>query len=734
MVRFALVDDEDERRTQESSGVAFATPQQQSNSLLRRRKATPAVAASIDEASTGVENMDVEMFSSEKIYETVQSRATELSKDVFVMVENKKAQRGIDKSHIVEDEDVVESEISPSTFVPPTLSLIASCMNNRDASIVAKLTAKRSSVVRSSIDAGLRSGKLFRVGLDPSGKLLVPTKGTNFAVIEQQKPIFGDYHSVSLGLFQILISKCRKGFEYGECPLLQAPLALQNGGDENSHAELLDCLERMASVKTGNNEEARKAFQLLATLLEAPETSASVVIAGDRRHQSYSFNERRNQALLLWLIDVNAFDVDKEIRTALQHNNVAAAIFAAISGGDLDKAASIAADAGLLDLAITLNTDVQGCTQLAGMVYRASQSSINIPRDFLRSLRAVAGDDVMEESLYLTGSRLGWTRRLALKLLQNPSLDLQTLLMNYDELVKIGRAPFPSPKYNGSDPKVESVQYRILRAIADPKSLSLSEVVHTNGFTGNPHDFSYSFLLATTLVASGYIGNDELTLEKIANGFAAQLLSNGAWEWGLAAILCSLGKTTKSTALAKMKRAHDYVLKFYGPGDEARFLVDTIGIPSAWCSEALAYKSESIGGFIQHMNSSSPDDASEVLAKHLLPMLFFKDKGLSAIGDIPGDASPHALVSAVHRLRKLDTEVQSLRSKSTPTTAEGLTSLVNECQSLRKTFEAALVDAQNQDNLHSFAIASRVESKHMLREAILLVTKLDFQLASFFTA
>ena len=748
MVRYALIDDElseDEgfSRAAASGGESLSgigkTPRQ-SKSILRR-KAAPNVEASrvrfdksMDECS---DRMDVEMSEAE-IKKAVDTQAAEAFAEIFALVgENKSSmspdlgQRATksDKCHIVE-EDVVDSEVTPTIFVPPTASLIAG-MNR--TSIVAKLVSKRRSLTRSSIDAGLRSGKLFRVGFHPSGKTLVPSKE---GIIASCKPVFGESKSLALELFQVLVSSCRKNAEYGECSILQVPLALQNGGDEHSHSVLLDCLERMASIMSGN-EEARQAFKLLATLLEAPETSSSVFVVGDQSQQSYTFNERRNQALLQWLVGVNTSSVDKEMQAAMQQNNVASAIFAAVSGGDLDKAAKLAVDAGLLDLAITLSTDMGGCAQLATMVDRAVNSgdAASIPRDLLRCVRAVSGDDAMEESLHRLGTRLAWTHRLALKLLQNPSIDLQALIANYDELVNSGRAPFPSPSYSGSGSKAESVQYRILRAIADPGSLSISEVVRTSGFSDNPHDVSYSFLLATTLVASGYVDCDDLKLETISDGFAAQLFAQGAWEWGVATCLCFPGETTLSTALAKMKRAHDCVLKFYGHGDESRrtMLVDTLGIPSAWCSEALAYKSLNVLGYFDHMNNTSPEEATDALDRYWLPNVFFKTKGMPVIKGVVGDA-PDSLAAAVYRLQKIDIEVQSLCSKSKKIAMESVPNLANECRALREVFEEAIAEDKKQDDFHSFADTGRVDLKYMLCEAIRLVTKLDFQLVSLSTA
>jgi len=237
-----------------------------------------------------------------------------------------------------------------------------------------------------------------------------------------------------------------------------------------------------------------------------------------------------------------------------------------------------------------------------------------------------------------------------------------------------------------------------------------------------------------TLVASGYVDGDDLTLEVIGDGFAAQLFSQGVWEWGVAACLCASGKTTMSTALSKMNRAHDYVLKLHKSGKDSRasFLVDTIGIPSAWCSEALAYKSEDVFGFADYMNNSAPLDANAALEQHWLPSAFFMNKGLSEMENMVGD-TPDSLAGAAYRLQEVEMEVQSLRSVSAQTLSGALPNLVNECKVLRKKFEEAFVEESKQDGLHSFSSTSRVGSKHMLREAIRLVKKLDFQLASLST-
>ena len=734
--RYALVDEDDsdddtpmERVANKRGNVTFSgfsTPKQPKTIL--RRKQTPY---------NRMTSEDIVMEEAE-ILETVKREAAHAYESVFsilaeekpVMTEDDTMAKSQSTTEIIE-QDIAEDEGTTLTVVPPDDSALGEA--KRLSSICSQLLRKATKATRSSISIALRSEKVLRVGLHPqNGRLYHPSIDEK-SRIEIKRPVFGTNIALSQDLLGLLLSACSIDMRKGDCPQLLMP---QNDG--KSRSALLDFLERAGSLPF-DIEEIQQSFTLLAALLETPEISSSIIVSDDKRHEMYTFDERRNQALLQWLIQVNAGYIAQETEDAIRRKDIPSAIFAAVTGGDLVMATKIAANVGHLDLALAFCTGGEGRVFLFSMIARMIESgkSSEVPQNLLRSLRAVSGEVVFEESLCNLGKKLKWTQRLALKLIQKPDIDLQSLLLSYDNDVKNGYAPFPSPVYHGgsSSATTESVLYRILRVIADPRSSGLLDVVHTNGFSQNTHDLSSSFFIAMAIVASGYVAADEYALEQLSSGFEAQLLDCGLWEYGIAVSLCSPTTPSAMTSWAKMQRAYNYVLKFFNSDTESgkvSFLKNSVGIPSHWFADACAYKSGDVVEFARNMESSTPSEAMEALERHWLPMVWFlnkteKDKLLSQI-DVFFDDTSDSLAADISRLLKLETSVQGLAGGSFHPGV--VASLLKESELLKSKISEALLVQRKGSEFVPYLRSSHVELKHMLREALRLVKKLHFQLVS----
>eukprot|EP00977_Amphora_coffeiformis_P007068 scaffold1536_cov166-Amphora_coffeaeformis.AAC.2 len=718
--------------------VGFAgvgTPVQPKTIL--RRKQTPHVKASrarfdIEmESSESFENEDPRV-SEREIEEMVNKASKQAFDEVQDLVKELNSPMLIDDSHTtrrsegkIDEEHVVEEGKVPILNVLVDGSVFMEALTKK-SSITSRLQSKRSGV-----NLGARSGKLFCAGWHPKGLLCVPTNG--LGALQEIRPVFGEPISFPVHSLRLFTSICTRDSQNIECCSLRMPFSVLNGGDEKSHAALLIFLETIGSDLVPN-DEAQLAYKLLAALLEAPSTSSSLVIADSGRQESYVFNERRNQALLQWLIDANKAETVRETEASLKQNDVACAVFAAVAGGDIAMTAKIAMDAGHIDLAIALSTGTEGRVFLAGMLARAVQTgeANNIPQYLLRTLRSVGGESTLEESLHRTGSNLSWRQRWALKLLQNPSTGLRELISSYDEDVKKGIAPFPSAKYTGTNSDVESVQYRILRCVADPRSLQLCEVVDTTGFTANPHDLSHSYFLACGLVAAGYAAAGHAEFEKMSSGFEAQLINQGTWEWAVPVCLAT-PYVSGSVTTTKIRRAHEYVLRYYDPSKhphQRTFLESDVGVSSAWFSEALAYKASDATNFAENVLKVSPEQASLAIEKHWLPYEYFMDSSDSnnILNSIPPGDSSESLPSAVVQLRRLQKKVQSLGGGAL-ITASDITFMSEECDRLETKFSEAAAEGITQGNLFPFPATYRIDSKRMLRDALGAVKKLRFQLA-----
>jgi hypothetical protein len=446
---------------------------------------------------------------------------------------------------------------------------------------------------------------------------------------------------------------------------------------------------------------------------------------------------------LKWLVDANAASVDERAKEALQVQDTALAVFSALSGGDIHLASQVASDAEEVDLALVLASGAAGQSEIANMLARRKKSGMNkiISQDSLRSFRALAGEGALEDKLFREGnSQLDWRNRFALKLLKGPTDDLQSLVSSYDEKVSQGTAPFPYARYPGaSEKKAESVQYRVLRSIANPTTLSLAQVVDTRGFTATPHGFGLSFHLAVTLSASGYVGVDGFSFEKILSGYEAELLNEGHWEWAVVVALSSAGKVSKTVGESKIKRAKQYILKFYrndnNSASQRNFLEAQVGVPSAWFSEASAYRSTTAIEFVDHMWDVAPVEAQATLEREWLPSVYFMKKPdldvLMVAIEAMADEAPDSLAVAVYRLQKLEARVDEIGGAYDQQVAEeALPALALECNFIEKT----LTDYLREETQHAaplrFPMGCRVSLKSMLHEALEHVSKLSIQLAS----
>lgn len=719
----ALDDSEDDEpmpraRAQTVKFAAGSTPAQKKGAIVRNQ--TPyAKPSSVDFEEGEVEDYKTEevRMSDADVVDTVKNNAEKAYNDVFGIaqrvreVAEAERVRGL-SSEIVVEEDVEESIIDSQLVVKPNEDLIS------EAKQLESFTA-RFRPPRSTINYGLSRGKSMRANWSPMGVVCVPDGSPS---CQAMQPVFSEtianLPSILLQMYSISSSDWSSG---QDCPLFQLPLALQNGGDQASHTTLLEFLVFLGSSNLGN-EEVQDAFLLLAALLETPGASTDIVEVAEGEKISYSFDERRNMALLSWLTSVNAVVADRQINASLAMNDLPAAIFAAISCGDVEKATKIAMDGGAIDLAVTLSTGREGISYLSRMVSRLSTSGQSVPQELVRSLRALCGQSSLEESLYRAGSKLSWQQRWALLLLQYPSLPLASLLAKYEDDVKNGTSPFASPQYGGTkSSNAESLQFRILRAMAEPLSLSISDVVSTDGFSQNPHDYSHSFLLAAALSAAGFASQgDFFKLERLTSGVEAQLLAQD--HWGLAVVIClySFGPSPKQIQFAKLERARKHVLQFFQTDDQSVPALDFI--PVGWKAEAMAYKTDDVYSFVQHLNKDKElqEDASSVFEQQVLPSLFFDD-GFASIAEY-SSADKGSVMDALLRLDTLVSQVQSV--DFVPGSAE---SILDVCATLEKVLEAALAD---NIELCPVSASSTIEYKHMLQEGIHRVGVLRFLASS----
>jgi hypothetical protein len=609
------------------------------------------------------------------------------------------------------------------------------------SSISAKIAGK-SKIQRSNIDYGLRMGRSFRVGWNRDGsffKLSSKKAGSSPALVKCRPKFVGEMaarDSTALLESQLVKSQRVQGAD-NECPLFALPQGFGNSGTVSSHSDLYDTLLLFAS--TCPDKEAKAGFMLLSLLLatneEGVEYSSLVLAEYGADSGVSSLNARRLAAVSVWLKDLCSASVEADIQEAKLRNDTPSAVFAALSGGAVDRACELAAEGGLMNLAVALSSDLGGRKDILEQIFRLSESG-DISKTFsetVRCLKNSAGDLHSEDVLSRNGANsLDWRRRLALRLLQEPESDLLGLVRHYDSDVQSGSVPFPSPRYLTASKSIESLHFRLLRLCADSQSMSLSETVDPVGFTSSIHDFSLSFHLASAVSAVGPSNNtSDSAVEHILDGYEAQLASQGRWEWAVFVSLCSIGDMSDETKRSKVQRAKNLVLQNFCVSDHTAnrrraFLEKKIGIPSEWFEEALAYQAANRGElleYIVHLLAYDTKTALDVLEERYLPNVFFMSKHeidhLMHVIETVAVAQEDSLAKAVYRFFILDKRVKELVDADQDEITDALPELFDNYESVEETLLSFRSRASTGNNIGIISSAPKsIPLSCMVSEAL----------------
>jgi hypothetical protein len=732
--RYAIDDDDDDSDVEGNVLVGnqpyIGSPEtlaEKSRSIVNR-KATPFKASRINfQAMEESENESVDM---EEVYAVVSDvgdvemdetnptnfalfEADKASAQMLALIDDSAAAEKVQPSPKKEAKFVFEEEgdsddSDDESFMPANAPTEKDYRRAASASSISAKMAGKSEVQGSNIDYGLRMGRSFRVGWNRDGsflKLSSKKAGSSPALVKCRPKFVNEMaarDSTALLESQLVKSHRVQGVD-NECPLFALPQGFSNSGTVSSHSDLYDTLLLFAS--TCPDKEAKAGFMLLSLLLatheEGVEYSSLVLAEYGADSGVSSLNARRLAAVSIWLKDLCSASVEADIQKAKLRNDTHSAVFAALSGGAVDRACELAAEGGLVNLAVALSSDLDGRKDILEQILRLSESG-DLSKTFsetVRCLKDSAGDLHSEDVLSRNGANsLDWRRRLALRLLQEPESDLLELVRQYDNDVQSGSVPFPSPRYLPASKSIESLHFRLLRLRADSQSMSLSETVDPEGFTPNIHDFSLSFHLASVISAVGPSDSTSVSaIEHILDGYVAQLASQGRWEWAVFVSLCSIGDMSDETKRSKVQRAKNLVLQNFSASDHMAdrrrdFLGKKIGIPAEWFEEALSYQAANRGElleYIVHLLAYDTKTALDVLEERYLPNVFFMSKHeidrLMHVIETVAVAQDDSLAKAVYRFFILDKRVKELVDADEDEITDALPDLFDNFESVEQT-------------------------------------------------
>lgn len=557
------------------------------------------------------------------------------------------------------------------------------------------LSSNRSNITSSNTDFGLRMGKSFRVGWFPGGSFL--SMGKN-GVILRRKPKFEDNISINReeSLLRTHHTKTNKTSNLDNCPIFAFP-----SNESNTEKTLHAYLEAVENTEGSLTNISKSAFSLLQVLQTTQHNNANnqqpfFAIEG-KPVPDYVTNNQCMVCIKNWLIDSCSSDVEEEIRQARDSYQ---ALFIAVSGGVLSKAAKIAEDANLTALAIILASGPDARDDIFNEIiaWRKNHNSRNQPEFLLRTYRLLAGDFGMEENIYKQEMTFDWKRRMIMKLMYSKSSEsLPDIVSNYESDVSEGIAPFPGRKCDST----VDLLFRLMKLLPSSSTteLSLSNIVDPVGFTRDTKNFSLSFHL-TSCITAMYRSPVLSQLEEhtILDGYAFLLQSIGLWEWGVYVFLCVLS-TPAGELSWRVQRAKSLVLQNFNSGEESlekgKFLKEHLGLPISWFEEALCYRSLNSGEVLEYISNKFKLDKKEglkVVERTMCPNILFtkresQEKLLEFFDELLlVEEDSNTLVWAVSTFFEIYDEIQQLEISRENNEKEIPALLLEDLEKMEKVF------------------------------------------------
>jgi hypothetical protein len=637
--------DEDDSESEPEAEPHFGAREHEGRSraarVLKQRKDTPykprrnmAMVSSEEEEETALVS-DAEMTDESMVLQEAESVFTSMQSTLKEQMAGASKKREDEAPFPEETEAKVEMS-ETGRFVPTADDLLAASSMGGICSNI----AEEAGVKSSSTDFGLRMGRSFRAGWSPDGSLLCLKP---FGVLVRRRPTFTEPGSTDqLKYLEKHQAHSRTVEAAGNGPQFYLP----SHGSElqstlKSYAEESDGIDN----KMGSQGSiAKESFSLLKCMVDGKEKSNDdpFMVIGDTSSDVQTLQSRHVYAIKQWLVDSCANGVDTEIRTAKAGHEKYAALLAAVSGGDLEKACSVAEELGHLQLATMLASGPEARKDILKevMAWADSGASSKIPDELIRTYFLIGGDLKMEEDIYRRKySSFDWRRRFAMRLAYDCSSaqqSLSSIIQEYERNLSRGVAPYPQPQYlsGKSTEEIQCVLYRLLRLGKHDLEVSLREVIDPLGHTSSVHDFSLSFHLASTISAMGCPSPlSDVEEQSLIDGYVAQLVTQGNWEWAVYVSLCLLDASSTKASVWKKQRAQSLVLQHYrndiSNAEKRRKFLESVGVPSEWFEEALALRCSTNGdafGYLQHMMKVSTDDACITLEHILIPNMLFMNK------------------------------------------------------------------------------------------------------------
>nr|XP_008121637.1 PREDICTED: nuclear pore complex protein Nup98-Nup96 [Anolis carolinensis] len=494
-------------------------------------------------------------------------------------------------------------------------------------------------------DMGLFMGRSFRVGWGP--RWLLAHGGERLSTCGEAKDLQNESmeygflptpvtpKQISESPFKVHIEKLSLEGESAEedLSLYLAPLAIKLA-HSTVHLEepcpLLTPNPGVAAIHEyaawtaevcGDPEESEgvaKAWGLVWSLCEALWGRLKELEACLGSPSEYVQALERRKAFSRWLSRTAAERIRQEVSLS-QNSNPPEAVFSLLTGKQIKEACRLAQNSGDHRLALLLSQlvgsqEVRELLALQLADWHQLQADCFIQEERLNIYALLAGKPVWrlsERRSLNVCSQLDWKRCLGVHLwyLLPSTAPLSQALTLYEdafqdspESEKYACPPLP-PYLEGSGFLVEEgdahhalqdVCFHLLKLYSD-RCYDLHQLLDPRSITADPLDHRLSWHLWEALRALNYTHLSEQSTGILSASYAAQLESQGLWEWAVFVLLHIPSAQQRERAVREVLGRHCQLVETPDLWEKEAFLTEKLCLPPEWIHEAKAVRARREG-------------------------------------------------------------------------------------------------------------------------------------------
>ncbi|NXD18032.1 NUP98 protein, partial [Nothocercus nigrocapillus] len=376
---------------------------------------------------------------------------------------------------------------------------------------------------------------------------------------------------------------------------------------------------RKASDDPAETETVVKHWCLTWTLCEAIWGNLRELEASLEEPSEYVLALERRKAFSRWLSHTAAARIEEEVSLS-RHDSHVDAVFSCLTGKRIGEACKLAQQSGDHRLALLLS-QLAGSQPIRDLLtmqlvdWHRLQADCFIQEERLRIFALLAGKPVWqlsERRSINVCSQLDWKRCVAVHLwyLLPPTASISKALAMYEsafqntpECEKYACCPLP-PYLEDSGCVLEEddnmgrplrdVCFHLLKLYSD-RHYDLNQLLDPRSVTCDPLDYRLSWHLWEVLRALNYTHLLRQSQGVLNASYAAQLESEGLWEWAVFVLLHEPDTHTRERAVRELLSRHCVPSETPESWAKEAFLTERLRVPPEWLHEAKAVRARTEG-------------------------------------------------------------------------------------------------------------------------------------------